>query len=178
MSAAFLLGLLGASSPPPRQAASAKTCGAIAPAGTRVADAAAFAALPGTYILVRVTTTPGWESQTIRVPLTLTQVARASGSARPPSTDGPGPGARLLRGWSSRGPGLRDTVIGEGLTFRVGCQDCTEVTPDQYRIRRVGPYGFWGSWSGRLVGPVTVRDRHGHRLGDPSGYFCALRVRP
>lgn len=61
----------------------------------------------------------------------------------------------------------------------VGCRGCLDGTPWSLQIDAVSPAGFWGSWQLGLGGSIALRvDKHGGKLPDPEGYFCAVREAP
>ena len=59
----------------------------------------------------------------------------------------------------------------------LGCRDCNDASPAVLRVHAISDAGFWGTWRDYQTGIGYVVDRAGKRAPDPSGYFCAIRVR-
>ena len=61
-------------------------------------------------------------------------------------------------------------------TLYIGCRECMDASPTHYRVSRVWPHGFAGTWRDYQTGIYRVVDSSGKALPDPAGYFCAHRV--
>jgi hypothetical protein len=64
----------------------------------------------------------------------------------------------------------------DGGTLYLGCRDCFDASPDFLTATAVAASGFWGTWHNYQTGIGVLVDKHGHRLPDPAGHFCAVRI--
>lgn len=169
-----------------------RACPPTAPDGYAVFDTASFPLLAGDFELRTVATSAGMPATpvTTRIHLYLQDSTRrfrfmTRGSGRTP-------GERPIAGWvvSPRPDPRADTSsfardpeqpgiewVGRELYMGWG-RDMLDGMGTAFRVEAVSPNGFWGSWREDMGMGRLVDRRTGEFLPDPSGYFCADRIRP
>ena len=147
---------------------------------TRV-DSTQVRELAGTYQLTTVNTAPGYDQAVSQSRLRLATVDtghlymthQVIGAVR-----------RIWRPlagreeWTIGDKVYSDTAIVTARGLVIGCTNCLDGSPTSYTILTVTDSGFTGTWFNPETGLGYPVDKQGRRLPDPSGYFCAQRVKP
>jgi hypothetical protein len=64
-----------------------------------------------------------------------------------------------------------------GQTLHFGGIDMMDGAGERLRITSVSPAGFWGTWAHDGGIEMTIDTATGRRVREPSGYFCAVRLK-
>ncbi len=159
-------------------ARAAQRCGATPPLTARPLDPHHPEVLIGDYALTSVWTSKGGHGRTFYGKLSLGPNDTLHEYGLPYwgtwATDGH---VRPLAG-SSRSDGYWFRAELEDGVLYLGFRHGNDADPQMYRITAVSSDGFWGTWTDPQTGIGQAVDSRGHRLPNPQGPFCAVRIAP
>jgi hypothetical protein len=161
--------------------ATAESCAARPPAGSRRFHASIAHELIGTYQLIALYTSSPGTPYRVTGRLVLGAADSLLRYYRPRLgggwvRTGDRPVAGVYMPTDSQYP--QDSVEVEGEVLYIGCRLCFDASPDHYRIEWVVDSAFGGTWENLQSGIDRAYDSAGHELPNPGGFFCARRLLP